>query len=310
MQSIELLTHKGLAPGDPFYCDAPNTCVTSETYLGCCSSIGCAATATNYFTSCLEEAAPECASTTRHGVNTLCCTGITYPFCVTLLTLFSGTTLTGYVCGNNVASGTQILSPTPPQTVVVSTVTNVDPPPDGGGSSTNVGAIVGGVIGGLALIGIFVFVIFWLVWKPSHAAKRQPSAHMSFPPQMQMPMPPPKLQTAGPAMQMPMPMPGPMPGARQQVSPTQGAFPQQQQQPQQAVKPVMPEGTPPQQQQGQFYPPPQQQGTVFPGYPQAAQQQPGQPYVVGVGVPGAGGVVHEVEATNMRGTGNNAVEMP
>lgn len=113
-----------------------------------------------------------------------------YPFCVTVLSTPSGSTLTGFVCGNNVFRGTQYITetpqfalatlttstPTPSPTSSSTTTTTIAPTPTPVESQAPVGAIVGGAIGGFAVLALIGFAIFFIIIRAkrrNHAPQRE-----------------------------------------------------------------------------------------------------------------------------------------
>jgi len=106
-------------------------------------------------------------------------TKLEHPFCVTVLSTPSGSTLTGFVCGNNVFRGTQYITKTPvfaaagsstsPSSPSTTTTSTMITPTE---TSVPVGAIVGGSIGGFAVLALIGFVMFFILIR----AKRRNSA--------------------------------------------------------------------------------------------------------------------------------------
>ncbi|KAK0617631.1 hypothetical protein B0T14DRAFT_273783 [Immersiella caudata] len=98
---------------EPFRCATSASCVSSGAYFNCCSGFDCGASRNVYNTWCLPMTAPACVASTA-GIQTLCCTTLNWPFCLTALsTNLAGQTLTGFLCGNNVVAGVHHLTPTP-----------------------------------------------------------------------------------------------------------------------------------------------------------------------------------------------------
>ncbi|OBR07251.1 hypothetical protein CH63R_08772 [Colletotrichum higginsianum IMI 349063] len=171
---------------EAFDCYTDQACVTKDGYFGCTAG-------SQPFTACLDAFNSLCSQTAQ-GLGTLCCNFNTdFPLCVTALKPITdnslSTTITGFRCGNNRAKGIKLVletkgQPTTPQTATsaptstlssdsttttpTSTTQNVpaktttmgpSPVPS---SATPVGAIVGGVIGGLAVIGFTMLGIAWI----------------------------------------------------------------------------------------------------------------------------------------------------
>ncbi|KAK2037937.1 hypothetical protein LZ31DRAFT_546565 [Colletotrichum somersetense] len=164
---------------EAFACGTSRSCVTTNGYFGC-------AAGSLPSTTCLDGF-DEICSTSGQGPRTLCCTNTKFPLCVTALKTSAGgsdATITAYRCGNNRLEGFQLLLETRAQSTSVpattastsasalgssaaATTTAKDLTSDDGVAHSaspgpNVGAIVGGVIGGLAVIGLTVFGIFWM----------------------------------------------------------------------------------------------------------------------------------------------------
>ncbi|KAK6217258.1 hypothetical protein QIS74_07372 [Colletotrichum tabaci] len=171
---------------EAFDCYTDQACVTKDGYFGCTAG-------SQPFTACLDAFNSLCSQTAQ-GLGTLCCNFNTdFPLCVTALKPITGnslaTTITGFRCGNNRAKGSKLVletkgQPTTPQTTtsaptsalssdsittaptsttqnVPAKTTTMDPSPVPS-SATPVGAIVGGVIGGLAIIGFTMLGIAWI----------------------------------------------------------------------------------------------------------------------------------------------------
>ncbi|KXH26489.1 hypothetical protein CSAL01_05412 [Colletotrichum salicis] len=157
----------------PWDCHS-ETCVTRGSIMGCGSSP---------ITSCLEYDDPIC-SQKLEGPGNVCCTGITFPFCATgikYITRDSIFTLKAFNCGNNQFSGVHYLvdtfsssatssssSPSPPLTISsptpVSTASSesstatLAPTPQTE-KTVPIGAIVGGAIAGLVVMGLIGGVV-------------------------------------------------------------------------------------------------------------------------------------------------------
>lgn len=195
-----------MTDSEAFDCFTDQACVTKGSYFGCTAG-------SQPYTACLDGFNSICSQSTE-GFGTLCwfvlppspfilapdahhltceCSNFNtdFPLCVTALkplTSYSVATITGYRCGNNRAKGekliletlgtstTSTLSASTPGSSTVNNIpaetsTNSSHSSSGG---TPVGPIVGGVIGGLAVLGLSVFAIVWL-WlrnrrQKSHAA--------------------------------------------------------------------------------------------------------------------------------------------
>ncbi|KAK0735495.1 hypothetical protein B0T21DRAFT_367912 [Apiosordaria backusii] len=187
----------------PLYCDITQSCHYNAqlTHIGCCdtSTSNCPVP-----TRCLDST-DRSLFTTRNGF-TLWCGQSEYPHCLThIYNDLKPYTLMG--CG--VAAGSDVvyatvLPRTGPSTTTTSststTGTNTNTPgptePPSGGSSTPIGPIVGGVVGGiaaLALIGLGIWLLVKMNKKSKAAAAANnqppitqvnnlppPSSHMSF----------------------------------------------------------------------------------------------------------------------------------
>ncbi|WQF88434.1 hypothetical protein CDEST_13448 [Colletotrichum destructivum] len=171
---------------EAFDCYTDQACVTKDGYFGCTAG-------SQPFTACLDAFNSLCSQTAQ-GLGTLCCNFNTdFPLCVTALKPITdnslATTITGFRCGNNRAKGSKLVletkgQPTTPQTTtstsasalssdstttatasttqnIPAKTTTMDPSPVPS-SATPVGAIVGGVIGGLAVIGFTMLGVAWI----------------------------------------------------------------------------------------------------------------------------------------------------
>lgn len=168
-----------------YKCDAGLNCAVSGSIFGCCRGANCGATSSNFFTTCLDYSEPACVSTLQ-GYFTLCCTSINWPYCYTGVSSYQGRSVTHYGCGNNVFTGYQPIVGTPRYASEISTTPSYTisvvttparpstPSAPGNGGSAPVGAIVGGVIGGLAVISLTVFLIFWFAIKNKNSAAPPP----------------------------------------------------------------------------------------------------------------------------------------
>ncbi|KAJ0158572.1 hypothetical protein CTA2_11305 [Colletotrichum tanaceti] len=184
---------------EAFDCYTDQACVTKDGYFGCTAG-------SQPFMACLDAFNSLCSQTTQ-GLGTLCCNFNTdFPLCVTAVKPITdnspATTITGFRCGNNRAKGSKLVletkgKPTAPRTTTsdpvsavssdpttpasASTTQNIpaktttkDPSPVPS-SATPVGAIVGGVIGGLAVIGFTALGIAW-IWVRNRQEKRSGSS--------------------------------------------------------------------------------------------------------------------------------------
>ncbi|KAI0121000.1 hypothetical protein BJ170DRAFT_688417 [Xylariales sp. AK1849] len=206
----------------PLTCGTSYTCTNSGDYRGCCQSSLCSAS-TNFFTRCYDSTASACSGT-NVGPNTLCCTySAAYPYCITYLwstTASPGAVFTEFNCDASRFSGQYFLAASTPSTTSSSSSTSTTrttsatttsslatassspaavPIPSessssssGGGSSTNIGAIVGGVVGGVAVLALIGLGIWFFLRK-----KKQNNTHVAAQEQPQMaqstgyPSPPP-----------------------------------------------------------------------------------------------------------------------
>ncbi|KAL0942701.1 uncharacterized protein CTRU02_200587 [Colletotrichum truncatum] len=164
---------------EPYDCYTNQACVTSGSYFACTGG-------SSPYTSCLDGFNSIC-SRSIEGLGTLCCNFNTdYPLCVTALKPVSFgniATITGFRCGNNHAKGRKLLLETTGRStsstskltssdqssaVIASTVPSSSLPPESSSSPPSspgppVGAIVGGTIGGLAVIGLTAGAIAWML---------------------------------------------------------------------------------------------------------------------------------------------------
>ncbi|KAK3322663.1 hypothetical protein B0H66DRAFT_554906 [Apodospora peruviana] len=167
--------------GSALSCPAGFTCTNIGNYRDCCAGGDC--TSSSFSSVCLDQTDPACTSSTP---GTTCC-GINpqAPYCATYLWGTSETPnklFTVFACQDKLFSGQSILYPEPPVFIMDDTPTSAVPPstsstsgaatttptqsPGGGGgsggSSTNIGGIVGGVLGGIALVGILLLAFYWI----------------------------------------------------------------------------------------------------------------------------------------------------
>ncbi|WDK20000.1 hypothetical protein CGRA01v4_11287 [Colletotrichum graminicola] len=193
---------------DPFECDSGETCLTANGYFGCSSS-----SSLSLITACIDGIHTIC-SDLNIGPSTACWFVSTFafasPFGEHALSICGGSyaTITGFQCGNYPVAGPQLLLETPRQSTSVeitttSTSTTTAPAsatdntlsetatpdsaidntpseattlaPSHGLSGATIGAIAGGVVGGLAVIGLTLFCIFW-VFLRGHREKGGASA--------------------------------------------------------------------------------------------------------------------------------------
>ncbi|KAB5515542.1 hypothetical protein GE09DRAFT_579237 [Coniochaeta sp. 2T2.1] len=171
-------------------CDQAYTCTNQGQYRGCCVGSECATS--SFPTVCYGATETQCSNP---GPETMCCTyDINYPYCVTYLwatTASPNQVFSLFNCDTHDWAGQQILSAEP----FAATTTNTSSAPNsqatvpandnnnnnsgGGSSSTPVGAIVGGVIGGLAVIGLFVLCLVYLLlrYRRQKAARQLDTHH-------------------------------------------------------------------------------------------------------------------------------------
>ncbi|KAH6880090.1 hypothetical protein B0T10DRAFT_147576 [Thelonectria olida] len=211
----------------PWACESATTCKTIGGHFGCHGTV---------FTTCYPKTDFRCTAGASIGVRELCCTyDSIYPACVSGIKSDDGQELTAYNCGNDAISGELSIYTTKPNFETTSTtesettetaesesslteaslttlsthstststggdsVAQTDEPSDKGGSDTPIGPIVGGVVGGVALIALVVLAI-WLIRRKkttppataqNHAATMPPPPpQMSPQPQMQYSTPP------------------------------------------------------------------------------------------------------------------------
>lgn len=164
---------------DPWVCGAGDSCRTIGSHFGCLQTI---------YTTCYEKTHAACTSGAALDPRIMCCIGDEFPECITgIKTEGNKDDLTAYLCGRGFSTGELIVYDTPVETrtnimtksgitttVEWETTLSTHPSGTGGGSfqteesdsdsgsHTPVGAIVGGVIAGLALIAFLGFG-FWFV---------------------------------------------------------------------------------------------------------------------------------------------------
>ncbi|TDZ26022.1 hypothetical protein Cob_v000049 [Colletotrichum orbiculare MAFF 240422] len=180
----------------PYECYSNQKCATSGRYFGCTAG-------STPYTTCLDGFDSVCAQS-RQGPGTLCCNFKTnLPLCVTALKPLpsrSISTITAFRCGNNYANGRKMLletdgpditaysvpdapppsseasSSSPPSTVTVSvpmtTMMAAVPGSASSESPTEVGAIIGGVIGAIAAVGLVIIALFW-IWVRSRSSPKE-----------------------------------------------------------------------------------------------------------------------------------------
>ncbi|KAB5516982.1 hypothetical protein GE09DRAFT_1231116 [Coniochaeta sp. 2T2.1] len=175
-------------------CDPAYTCTNQGQYRGCCVGSECATS--SFPTVCYGATETQCSDP---GPETMCCTyDINYPYCVTYLwatTASPNQVFSLFNCDTHDWAGQQILSAEPfavttkdtssapnSQATVPANDNNNNTTSNnnsgGGGSGTPVGAIVGGVIGGLAVIGLFVLCLVYLLLRyRRQKAARQLNTH-------------------------------------------------------------------------------------------------------------------------------------
>lgn len=168
-----------------FPCPEGQTCTNLGSYRGCCRGGDC--TTSSFSSVCLDATAEACSSYTA---GTMCCTADSeHTSCVTYLWATTATpnqVFSLFVCDTDSWAGQQILDSEPgpvtttsdePTTTgpTSSKETSNSPVPtapsgdkndnnkDDGGNKSNVGPIVGGVVGGVALVGIIALVGVWIV---------------------------------------------------------------------------------------------------------------------------------------------------
>ncbi|KAG8159283.1 hypothetical protein KVR01_010944 [Diaporthe batatas] len=224
-------------PDIPLYCNVGSACVYNSvrSNIGCCPDTS---TTCSIWTTCLDSS-DKSLFTTDNGY-TLWCGSSDYPYCRTHLyedDVFTGYTLLG--CG--VAAGTDsvVYSPTlsgpssAPSTSSTSTSVSstsasstsrlsttgstttsnnptTPPAPNSTNSPASIGAIVGGAVGGVAVIALFALVLVLLLRRRRHHHHHQgpandpygpimspggnPSQQPPSQPEMQQPFQPPHLQ--------------------------------------------------------------------------------------------------------------------
>ncbi|KAI6780809.1 uncharacterized protein J7T54_001117 [Emericellopsis cladophorae] len=170
---------------DAIMCEEP--CTTSDGKFGC-SFIP---------QTCQDSTDPLCAASATYDPAVTCCES-DYPFCVTGFLTSGVDTLTAFRCGRGELSGVASLYLSPeitsaftstttttteeeskPKTItkVVAETSQTETPDDGG--SPPIGAIVGGTIGGVALILLVAFAIWFIRFQRGRsadsAAKSTPS---------------------------------------------------------------------------------------------------------------------------------------
>ncbi|KAL8349833.1 hypothetical protein RB598_005270 [Gaeumannomyces tritici] len=208
--SIFFSNLSNLAAGALTCINSDATCSSSGRYMGCCTSSSC----TSVLTSCVPSSlASSCSRTATSGV--LCCSVSSRGFCSVYLfsrSTATRSTLTLFVCATAAGTGTLLDFPvdytqTSTSRSTTSSTRTASPsrsssttrsrtdrdsdaatctPPPGGQSEqqqetqTATGAIVGGVIGGVAVLALAGLAIFFLVRR---ARRKGASAqHSSLPP--------------------------------------------------------------------------------------------------------------------------------
>ncbi|KAH9885646.1 hypothetical protein F4778DRAFT_787044 [Xylariomycetidae sp. FL2044] len=214
----------------PLTCGSGYSCTNSGAFRGCCETGECAQS-TQFITTCLDATAPACASGTTVGPNTLCCTSQSEnPYCLTYLwstTASPGAVFTQYNCDQASFSGQYVLAADMPTSASSSRTTtarsktwaggvgtsarsSVTVIPGGGDesnrsgrgeSNTAVGAIVGGVIGGVAALALIGFLAWFLLHNNKKKRKNTAANDDSQP-------------STGPATDPPAPM-----GEQRQLTP-------------------------------------------------------------------------------------------
>lgn len=176
----------------PFTCSSRQTCSTNSDNV-----VGCASGTTNqpFFTVCLDYQAYKQGSCSSIGPKTGCCQSSSFGSCGTFLWTGSPTR-SMYRC---FPTETTISMIDEPQEVLDasttssstsrsssatssgnSTPTDADDEPSSG-SNNNTGAIVGGVVGGVAALGLIGGVIAWIVMRSKHAGRNK-QAYNPVPP--------------------------------------------------------------------------------------------------------------------------------
>ncbi|KXX81263.1 hypothetical protein MMYC01_203183 [Madurella mycetomatis] len=186
----------GLA--EPLVCGDGYTCTNVGDHRDCCYGGEFCTAVAAFSTECVDWDHEAC-STSRPG--TSCCSlEYGYPFCRTYLWSTSATpgrSFSIYVCEDRPMIGVGTMLAEPPTSLIdqFSTRTRsthssetMDPgslpasgDTRGGDGSTPVGAIIGGVVGGLAIIGIVVLGIFFMFFRSRRIEGRDNEAEASVP---------------------------------------------------------------------------------------------------------------------------------
>ncbi|KAK4445896.1 hypothetical protein QBC34DRAFT_383812 [Podospora aff. communis PSN243] len=192
----------GYVSGDarsPFGCAASSTCRTDTrvSVIHCCPATPAAGVTCVAMTACLDRTAFNSLTATR--VTSLTpipfetgwCTVSLYTSCVQYV--YGSVPVSGFSwlqCGAQATREVALLSATTGGTETTTTSTPSPPPPPGSpatatptptpvpapGNSTPVGAIVGGVIGGLAVIGLIILGLFYINRRSKNKPEPDPPA--------------------------------------------------------------------------------------------------------------------------------------
>ncbi|KXJ95102.1 hypothetical protein Micbo1qcDRAFT_156911 [Microdochium bolleyi] len=298
----------------PLTCLAGNTCTNFGTYRGCCFGTACTQS-TQFYTECHDATEAVCSASV--GPQTLCCTYTTsYPYCITHLwttTASPGKLYTQLNCDQQKFSGQYILAASPPTTTTESlaspssstrsikasaSTSSAPTVPDnsvaGGGqnaqsnggnnsSGAPVEAIVGGVIGGVAVLAIIGFAVWYLIRRRTNRAAPVQQQGVVTSPTSQYGGQPPQQHVSDPRYSL---VPGTVHVAEHHYSGATYHDPHQRvsQHPQQSNPTTgqTPSHSPNNDKQGYFQPPPQQQQGI---------------------------VAREVPANAVRGFGNSRAEL-
>ncbi|KAI9786958.1 MAG: hypothetical protein M1839_005189 [Geoglossum umbratile] len=233
---------------DVLSCGAAYTCVHLNTAVGCCGA-GPISTCTALYTTCVNSA-DGCGSACGSNQKILKCTGIALPFCATYTFasslvnyncasqkgVLSSVAFLSDVLGSGSASptltlptsrfstslsiSTTISSASASASATTSSDINLPTPSNGRKKSVPVGAIAGGVVGGIAVIGLLLgLLVYFLCLKgkkktPAPAAAPIPPMDQQQPPQQPPYQSPPVAGVYPPQAQYGQPQQGPYYGAQ------------------------------------------------------------------------------------------------